>query len=102
MSIAAMIASIKFNDRRNKRESFGHISGKSDKESHGIKIEPVSDEVLQEIRDKLERQNTKERLRFILILLISIITTILFIFFCFEYFENSVGISGDFLYRNKT
>ena len=45
-----MIASIKFNDRRNKRESFGHISGKSDKESHGIKIEPVSDEVLQEIK----------------------------------------------------
>ncbi|MBQ4818744.1 hypothetical protein [Aquimarina sp. MMG016] len=56
MSIAAMIASIKFNDRRNKRDAFSHINGHTDTKSQGIKVEPVSEETLQEIRDKLKKQ----------------------------------------------
>ncbi|MFD2564034.1 hypothetical protein [Aquimarina rubra] len=56
MSIAAMVASIKFNDRRNKRDAFSHINGVTDSKSEGIKIEPVSEETLQEIRDKLKKQ----------------------------------------------
>lgn len=76
MGIAAMIASIKFNDRRNKRESFGHISGKSNKESQGIKIETVSDQVLQEIRDKLKRQNRILRIKTIIAIAISFVLPI--------------------------
>jgi len=56
MSIAAMIASIKFNDRRNKRDAFSHINGNTDTQSRGIKVEPVSEETLQKIREKLKRQ----------------------------------------------
>ncbi|MBQ4803286.1 hypothetical protein J8L88_10540 [Aquimarina sp. MMG015] len=56
MSIAAMVASIKFNDRRNRREAFSNISGTIDTKSQGIKIEPVSEETLKEIRDKLKKQ----------------------------------------------
>jgi len=56
MSIAAMVASIKFNDRRNKRDAFSTISGTTDTESQGVKIEAVSEERLQEIRDKLKKQ----------------------------------------------
>ncbi len=53
MGIAAMIASIRFNDRRSKREAFEGWTP-SNKESKGIKIEPVSEEVLQEIRNRLK------------------------------------------------
>lgn len=56
MGITAMIASIKFNDRRYKREAFNHISGNTDTKSNGIKIEPISEESLQEIRNKLKKQ----------------------------------------------
>ncbi|WP_299219475.1 hypothetical protein [uncultured Aquimarina sp.] len=59
MSIAAMVASIKFNDRRNKRDAFSTITGTTDTKSQGIKIEPVSEETLQEIRDKLNKQRVK-------------------------------------------
>ncbi|WP_109301537.1 hypothetical protein [Aquimarina sp. AU474] len=55
MGIAAMITSIKFNDRRNKRDAFDGWTP-SDKESQGIKVEPVSEETLQKIRVKLKRQ----------------------------------------------
>jgi len=56
MSIAAMVASIKFNNRRNKREAFSNISGTIDIKSRGIKIEPISEETLKEIRNKLKKQ----------------------------------------------
>ncbi len=54
-STAAMITSLKNNNRRNKREAFEGWTG-FDKESQGIKIEPISEELLQEIRDTLQRQ----------------------------------------------
>ncbi len=55
---AAMAASLKNNNRRNKREAFSHLIGESDSESQGINIEPVSEDALQEIRDKLRRQRS--------------------------------------------
>lgn len=70
MSIAAMIASIKFNDRRNKREAFSHLSGKTDYGSQGVKVVPVSEEVLEEIRIKMKKQKARERKQFFVFLLI--------------------------------
>ncbi len=52
---AAMITSLKNNNRRNKREAFDGWTA-SDKESQGIKIEPVSEDALAKIREKLKRQ----------------------------------------------
>ncbi|MHA7055938.1 hypothetical protein ACWGOQ_0001865 [Aquimarina sp. M1] len=79
MSIAAMITSIKFNDRRNKREAFSAISGTTDTKSQGVQIEPVSEETLQEIRDKLKKQRLtlfKKRL-FVAGFLIVLITSVI-------------------------
>lgn len=79
MSIAAMVASIKFNDRRNKREAFSHINGNIDSQSKGIKIEPISEEALQEIRNELKKQRLvvfKKQL-FVTSLLIVVLTSIL-------------------------
>ncbi|GAA3508966.1 hypothetical protein GCM10022393_21190 [Aquimarina addita] len=72
MAIAAMIASIRFNDRRNKREAFNGW-GNSGKKSKGIKIEPVSEEVLVEIRNKIQRQNRITRIKIMLVIAISIL-----------------------------
>ncbi len=52
---AAMITSLKNNSRRNKREVFDGWTT-SDKESQGVKIEPISEDALTKIRDKLKRQ----------------------------------------------
>ncbi len=52
---AAMITSLKNNSRRNKREAFDGWTT-SDKESQGVKIEPISEDALAKIRDKLKRQ----------------------------------------------
>ena len=72
---AAMIASLKNNNRRSKREAFdGWIT--SDKESKGIKVEHVSEERLQEIRDKL-RKERKLLFRKRLIVSILIITGVI-------------------------
>ncbi|RZS98912.1 hypothetical protein [Aquimarina brevivitae] len=81
MSIAAMIASIKFNDRRNKREAFSHISGSLDNESPGIKVEPVTDEVLQEIREKLKKQNRILSIKMTIAIAISLALTIALLFY---------------------
>ncbi len=97
-STAAMITSLKNNSRRNKREAFEGWTT-SDNESTGIKIAPVSEEQLQEIRDKLKRERKKENIRIILIAISSILLTILFIKFLFFYFENPTGISDKFLYK---
>ncbi len=53
---AAMITSLKNNDRRNKREAFDGSWTGTDEKSEAIKVEPVSEELLQEIRDKLKNQ----------------------------------------------
>ncbi|RZS98913.1 hypothetical protein [Aquimarina brevivitae] len=45
------------NSRRQKREAYDGWRA-SDKESQGIKKEPVSDELLQEIRHKLRKQRS--------------------------------------------
>ncbi|MAQ75327.1 MAG: hypothetical protein CL613_03210 [Aquimarina sp.] len=94
------IHSLRNNSRRSKREAFDGWSP-SDKESQGIKIEPVSEEVLQQIRDKLEKQKKKEKFINFTIITLSIIATIIFFFIFFYYFQNTPGISDDFLYRNK-
>ncbi len=52
---AAMIASLKNNSRRNKREAFDGWTT-SDKESQGVKIELVSEDALAKIREKLKKQ----------------------------------------------
>ena len=69
------IHSLRNNSRRSKREAFDGWSP-SDKESQGIKIEPVSEEVLQEIRDKLKRQNRILRIKTIIAIAISFVLTI--------------------------
>ncbi|WP_299432565.1 hypothetical protein [uncultured Aquimarina sp.] len=55
-AISGMNISMKNNNRRVKREAFSHITGESDTESKGIKVEPVSEEVLIKIRQKLRKQ----------------------------------------------
>ncbi|MEW7277675.1 hypothetical protein ABW636_03680 [Aquimarina sp. 2201CG1-2-11] len=50
------IHSLRNNSRKKSREAFSHITGKTDKESKGIKVEPISEERLQEIRDKLRKE----------------------------------------------
>lgn len=70
MAIAAMIASIKFNDRRNKREAFDRYSS-SDKKSKGIQTEPVSEEILEEIRNKIQKQNRITSIKIIVVIAIS-------------------------------
>lgn len=78
-----MIASIRFNDRRNNRDAFSHINGNTDTQSQGIKVEPVSEETLQKIREKLKRQRRtifiKQLIVFsvLIILIISILTYII-------------------------
>ncbi|WP_299256055.1 hypothetical protein [uncultured Aquimarina sp.] len=80
MSIAAMVASIKFNDRRNKRDAFSHINGTTDAKSQGIKVEPVSEETLQEIRTKIQKQNRLTTIKIIAVFSIAIIATIWLLF----------------------
>ena len=97
-STAAMLASLKNNNRRSKREAFDGWTT-SNGESQGIKKEPVSEEVLQQIRNRARKQQQKENIKNGIILTMSIIATILFIKFLFYYFENPTGISDAFLYK---
>ncbi|WP_298314211.1 hypothetical protein [uncultured Aquimarina sp.] len=69
-----MITSLKNNSRRNKREAFDGWTS-SDKESNGIKIEPVSEEILTEIRNKIQKQNRITTIKIIAVIAIGIITT---------------------------
>ncbi len=69
-----MITSLKNNNRRNKREAFDGWTS-SDKESNGIKIEPVSEEILIEIRNKIQKQNRITTIQIIVIISIGIVTT---------------------------
>ena len=74
------IHSLRNNSRRSKREAFDGWSP-SDKESQGIKIEPVSDQVLQEIRDKLKRQNHITNIKSIIAIAISFVLTVALVFY---------------------
>ncbi|WP_299432562.1 hypothetical protein [uncultured Aquimarina sp.] len=69
-----MITSLKNNSRRNKREAFDGWTS-SDKESNGIKTEPVSEEILIEIRKKIQKQNRITTIKTIAVIAIGIITT---------------------------
>ena len=69
---AAMIASLKNNNRRTKREPFSHLDRGSDVKTDGVKVESVSDEVLEEIRVKIKRQKAIERKQFFIFLCIAI------------------------------
>lgn len=97
---AAMITSLKNNNRRNKREAFDGWTSSS-KTSQGIKIEPVSEEILQEIRNKLKRQKRQTTIINLGIIILSIVISIIVIYFLFSYFENDPGISNDFLYKQS-
>ena len=87
-----MITSLKNNSRRNKREIFDGWT-RSDKESQGIKVEPVSEEVLDHIRNKIQLQQKKSKKRNIVIAFISFIISILFFYVLILYFKNSPGVS---------
>ncbi|WP_299312381.1 hypothetical protein [uncultured Aquimarina sp.] len=76
---AAMITSLKNNSRRNRREAFDGWTS-SDKESQGIKVEPVSEEVLKEIRTKIQKQNRLTTIKIIAVFSIAIIATIWLLF----------------------
>ncbi|TSE09727.1 MULTISPECIES: hypothetical protein [Aquimarina] len=73
-STAAMITSLKNNSRRKKREAFDGWTS-SDKESQGIKTEPVSQETLAKIRKKMRKQNRVNTIKGVIIISISIAIT---------------------------
>ncbi len=70
-----MVASIKFNDRRNKRDAFSHLSGNTNAKSQGIEIEPVSQEALGNIRKKMRKQNRVNTIKGVIIISISMAIT---------------------------
>ncbi|AXT61255.1 hypothetical protein D1816_13165 [Aquimarina sp. AD10] len=68
------------NSRRKERKAYDGWT-ESDEESHGIKVESVSEEKLQEIRDKLKKQRQslfRKRLIGFCIVIISIIGAIIY------------------------
>ncbi|SEL21798.1 hypothetical protein SAMN04487910_2051 [Aquimarina amphilecti] len=73
-SAQGMITSLKNNSRRNKREAFDRWTS-SDKESNGIEVEPVSEEVLIEIRNKIQKQNRITTIKITVVIVIGIIAT---------------------------
>lgn len=75
-----MITSLKNNSRRNRREAFDGWTN-SDKESNGIKIEPVSEETLLEIRNKIQKQNRITTIQIVTVIAIGIIVTALLLFY---------------------
>ncbi len=80
---AAMITSLKNNNRRNKREAFDGWSN-SDTSSQGIKVAPVSEELLQEIRNKLKKQRKVLFRKRVLASCILVILILLILFFAVQ------------------
>ncbi|WP_025741066.1 hypothetical protein [Aquimarina pacifica] len=80
------IHSLRNNSRRNKREAFSHLSGESDSESQGIKVEPVSEEVLKEIRNKLKKQRKTDKIINTICVISGIIALIFLIWLSTLYF----------------
>ncbi len=74
-SAQGMITSLKNNSRRNKREAYDGWTT-SDKESQGVKVVPVSEKALEEIRNKIQRQNQKTTIKSRILIIVSIIITI--------------------------
>ena len=67
------------NSRRQVREAYDGWR-ESDKESQGIKIKPISKEVLEEIRNKLKRQQNSIFLKRLVacVIIISVVIVIIF------------------------
>ena len=65
-----MITSLKNNSRRNKRDAFDGWTS-SDQESQGIKVEAVSEENLEKIRKKIQRQHRMITIKTIAVITIS-------------------------------
>ena len=65
-----MITSLKNNSRRNKRDAFDRWTS-SDQESQGIKVEAVSEENLEKIRKKIQRQHRMITIKTIAVITIS-------------------------------
>jgi len=96
-SMMQAIVSLRNNSRRSKREAFEGWTS-SDMEIRGIKIEPISEETLQEIRDTLRIQRKKAVRKNIIALVLGIIIATFSICLLFAYFQYSPGISDSFLH----
>ena len=70
-----MITSLKNNSRRNKREAFDGWTA-SDQESQGIKIEAVSEEDIEKIRKKIQKQNRVITMKTIVAITIGILMAV--------------------------
>jgi len=53
--VSGMITSLKNNDRRHKREAFDRWTT-TDKKSKGIVVKPITEKALQDIQQKLKKQ----------------------------------------------
>ncbi|WP_299312383.1 hypothetical protein [uncultured Aquimarina sp.] len=93
-AISGMNISMKNNNRRVTREAFSHISGESDEKSQGIKVEPVSEEVLMEIRHKMKQQQKVAKRKNVIIILIMIVLAPIVIALLFAYFQSDLGRIG--------
>jgi len=78
-SAMGMITSLKNNTRRTKREAFDGWTS-SNKTNQGIAIEPVSEEVLEDIRNKIQKQHKLTTIKLIIAMCISIIGLMIFLF----------------------
>ncbi|KAA1247460.1 hypothetical protein [Aquimarina sp. RZ0] len=92
-AISGMNISMKNNNRRVKREAFSHITGESDAESKGIIVEPVSEEILKEIRLKIDRQQKATKKRNIIIVIISLLLLTFILWRIILHFQNNPEIS---------
>lgn len=80
------------NSRRKERKAYEGWT-ESDTESKGIETTPVSEELLQEIRDKLKRQRKKTRKKHILTIILSVaILMLLFWFVLYQHYYDP-GVS---------
>ncbi|MDY8136767.1 hypothetical protein [Aquimarina sp. 2201CG5-10] len=78
-SALGMITALKNNSRRKKREAYDGWT-QNDKESQGIKIEPISEEALARIRKKMKKQNRTNAIKSIVIISVSITITVWLLF----------------------
>ena len=101
-AISGMNISMKNNNRRVKREAFSTISGKSDKESQGIKTEVVAEEILEGIRKKIKRQQRSSKKRNIVIGIISSILFVLLFWAVGYLFQQDPGVSFCLLYTSPS
>ncbi|SEL21829.1 hypothetical protein SAMN04487910_2052 [Aquimarina amphilecti] len=92
-AISGMNISMKNNNRRGKRKAFSNISGESDTESKGIKVEQVSEELLIKIRKKIKQQQKATKKRNIVIAIISLLLVTLVFWAIILHFQNDPGVS---------